>query len=261
MRLYFIFSSTLNFFVGSTDCQNKSLYYHLVSVEISIKSRTQAPPTMPAVKSTRALSLLDLPCELRLQIYELVFIQPRQPVLLVPRPQHPPSRGTDASKDKPSSLAILQTCTKINGEAAPLFYKLNQLLVSFDKPGPQIDSADPEYSTHWEKHGVTNLVGFLGSISSIRREAIKNIVVELHVKNSDPSSYKNGNFYLAWNLLRAYGPRMCFHPVTFYSTVPVLRKIEPTVTRARTTALCMIRQATEDARAVEREMGQGHTCT
>ena len=214
---------------------------------------------MPAVKSTRASSLLDLPCELRLQIYEAVLIQPYQPVLLVPRPQHPPSRGTDASKDKPSSLAILQTCTKINEEAAPLFYKLNQLLISFDKPGPQIDPVDPEYSTRWEKHGVTNLVGFLGSISSTRRDAIKNIIVELHVKNCNPSSYKNENFYLAWNLLRAYDLRMCFHPVTFYSTAPVLRKIEPTVTRARTTALSMIRQATEDARAAECEMGRGHT--
>ena len=177
----------------------------------SINSRTKAPPMMPAVKSTRASSLLDLPCELRLQIYEAVLIQPYQPVLLVPRPQHPPSRGTDASKDKPSSLAILQTCTKINEEAAPLFYKLNQLLISFDKPGPQIDPVDPEYSTRWEKHGVTNLVGFLGSISSTRRDAIKNIIVELHVKNCNPSSYKNGNFYLAWSLLRAYDLRMCIH--------------------------------------------------
>lgn len=127
---------------------------------------------------------LDLPFEVRLMIYEDLF-RVGQRVTLAPRSSSDPSsQGVDAGHDKLSLLAILQTCSTINREAAPLFYKQNRLMIAFDKPG---------LKTPYDKsgtYGITNLKRFLNSLSKPRLAAIRDLTAEIpviYLDSRDPS--------------------------------------------------------------------------
>ena len=118
---------------------------------------------------------LDLPFEVRLMIYEDLF-HVEQLITLVPRSSSNPStQGVDLGHDKLSLLAILQTCSTINREAAPLFYKHNRLMIAFDKPS---------LKTPYDKsgtYGITNLKRFLNSLSKPRLAAIRDLAAEIPV--------------------------------------------------------------------------------
>lgn len=92
-------------------------------------------------------SFLDLSAEIRLLIYEYLFLQPRGELLGLSRePVHdyskgPPNTwvadsrqqglvyGSDSDRPYPTNACILRTCRLINKEATPVFYGTNKIVL------------------------------------------------------------------------------------------------------------------------------------
>ncbi|KAI4130817.1 MAG: hypothetical protein LQ347_003235 [Umbilicaria vellea] len=92
-------------------------------------------------------SFLDLSAEIRLFIYEYLFLQPRRELLGLSRePVHdyskgPPNNwvadsrqqglvyGSDSDRPNPTNACFLRTCRLINREATPVFYGTNKIVL------------------------------------------------------------------------------------------------------------------------------------
>ncbi|KAF4824556.1 hypothetical protein CGCTS75_v010063 [Colletotrichum tropicale] len=119
-----------------------------MSSDHSFELQPQLPlqPAAASEPSPRRLTLLDLPYELRLDIYELLLLSP-EPVIVsssrrqlrvkVEPPEHqnaylraprPTARTVPLTHRRPH-VEVLQTCRQINREATPVLYRQNDFVV------------------------------------------------------------------------------------------------------------------------------------
>ncbi|KAF5496805.1 hypothetical protein CGCS363_v008144 [Colletotrichum siamense] len=133
-----------------------------MSSDHSFELQPQLPlqPAAASEPSPRRLTLLDLPYELRLDIYELLLLSP-EPVIVsssrrqlrvkVEPPEHqnaylraprPTARTVPLTHRRPH-VEVLQTCRQINREATPVLYRQNDFVVGLKLCARGENKVDP----------------------------------------------------------------------------------------------------------------------